>query len=376
MNGLPLLSGRRLKKVKKAKLSSAALYLSAFLLIAVIASIGYYKSSDDNTLANASKNNQTVSQTDSPLASVSVDDVVATDVAAIVAKSANLSIANNVSDLAISTEIQNQIALANAVNMTKPQIIDSATENHSVIRYTVADGDTLDSIAAKFSVSVQTIKWANNLVGSGLTVGNSLKILPVDGVLYTVKSGDTIDSIADKYKVDRTRLVVYNDLDVSGLNTNTSIILPSGVLPENERPGYVAPVVINYYSIASSGFGGKTWYISTGTPAGPYAYGNCTLYAYNRRNQLGLPVSSNWGNASSWAYMAAQQGLTVNNTPTIGAIMQNGGGYGHVAIVEAIESNGDISISEMNAYVPGGGWNIVSGRIVPAANVGQYLYIH
>ena len=49
---------------------------------------------------------------------------------------------------------------------------------------------------------------------------------------------------------------------------------------------------------------------------------------------------------------------------------------GHVAIVEQILPNGDIQLSEMNASVAGGGYNIVSGRIVPAANVHQYVYIH
>jgi surface antigen len=57
--------------------------------------------------------------------------------------------------------------------------------------------------------------------------------------------------------------------------------------------------------------------------------------------------------------------------------MQSGSGwYGHVAIIESIAANGDLTISEMNAYVSGGGYNIVSGRTVLAGNAGQYLYIH
>ena len=60
----------------------------------------------------------------------------------------------------------------------------------------------------------------------------------------------------------------------------------------------------------------------------------------------------------------------------MGAIVQNGGGAGHVAIVESISDNGDVSVSEMNAYVSGGGFNVVSGRKISAALAGQYLYIH
>jgi surface antigen len=235
-------------------------------------------------------------------------------------------------------------------------------------------------VAVQFGISAQTIEWANNLTGDALVVGSQLRILPVDGVLYSVKSGDTIDSIATKYAVDKERLVLYNDLDVSGLQPNTSIILPSAVLPGNERPGYVAPVVAvendfnEYYGFSGTGFGGSTWRIGVGTPDnGLYAHGNCTLYAYNRRHALGLPVGDHWGNAYSWAAMAASDGYVVNRTPGVGSIMASSG---HVAIVESLLPNGDISISEMNAYVPGGGYNIVSGRIVIAGNVGQYWYIH
>jgi surface antigen len=71
--------------------------------------------------------------------------------------------------------------------------------------------------------------------------------------------------------------------------------------------------------------------------------------------------------------------MTVNSTPGVGAIMQNGGGwggFGHVAIVEKVLPNGDIEVSEMNASVAGGGWNVVSGRTIPASNTKFYAYIH
>lgn len=267
-----------------------------------------------------------------------------------------------------------------ASTISKPQLVGVDNGVRSVISYSVADGDTIDSIATKFNLSKQTIKWANNMTSDSLTVGSKLKIPPVDGVLYTVKAGDTIDSIAKKYDVDKTRLVLYNDLDLGGLKAGDQIILPAGVLPNNERPGYVAPVVtFSSYVGQGTGFGGRTWYIKTGTATlagNTYAHGNCTAYAYDRRVEMGLPVSNQWGNAVTWAARAASEGLKVDRTPSVGAIMQNGGGFGHVAIVESVLPNGDVSVSEMNAYVAGGGYNVVSGRIILAANAGQYLYIH
>lgn len=298
------------------------------------------------------------------------------------ASSANLSVAPNVASLAISTQIQSELTQSVASSIVKPHLVGADSGVRSVLNYVVVDGDDIDSIAAKFDVSKQTIKWANDMTSDAISVGSKLKIPPVDGVLYTVKSGDSVKSIAKKYSVDKTRLILYNDLDLGGMKAGDQIILPSGVLPSNERPGYVAPTPVARtvsYSGQGVGFGGRTWYIKTGTSmlsGNTYAHGNCTAYAYDRRVEMGLPVNARWGNAATWAALAMNQGLSVNRTPSVGAIMQNGGGLGHVAIVEKILPNGDVQVSEMNAYVSGGGYNIVSGRTVLAANAGQYLYIH
>ncbi|MDD3035404.1 MAG: LysM peptidoglycan-binding domain-containing protein [Candidatus Saccharimonadaceae bacterium] len=368
----------RRKSAFKIKPFSIAVYVGVFMLVIALVSIGYHEPKESSVVANAAKVDTVAQMEKTP-----VDDVIATGVAADVAQVANLPIATSVSNLAVSAQSKSEYIQPDSISATKPQIIESTISNRSVIIYTVKDGDTMDSIASRYGITKQTIKWANNMTTETVKAGETLKVLPVDGVLYTVKNGDTTESIADKYGADKTRIIVYNDLEVSGLQTNTEIILPNANLPVEERPGYVAPVqVVINYSGTGTGFGGDTWYIASGTgPCPPYAFGNCTCYAYNRRLQFGLPVGGangvpNWGNASSWAYNARLAGLAVDSTPSVGAIIQNGGGLGHVAIVEAILENGDLSISEMNAYVPGGGWNIVSGRIVPAGNIGQYLYIH
>ena len=353
------------KRKLKINFSTLMIYLSAFLLLLAIVIVGYYESEKGNESSEA--NVTSISST--------VDDVVAANLASVVASSSDLAVATSVSNLAISTQAENEYkSIISSTSASKPQIIEAGVINRSLITYIVQDGDTIDSIASKFSISTQTIKWANNMTSSTVTVGSSLKILPINGIIYTVKSGDTVQSIAKKYQADQTRIIVYNDLDVSGLEIGHSIIIPDGILPEDERPGYVSAYT---YAGTSSGFGGTTWFISYGSGnCGPYAYGNCTCYAYYRRLELSLPVGNHWGNASSWAYYARSEGYTVNSTPSAGAIIQNGGGYGHVGIVESVLANGDISISEMNAYVTGGGFNIVSGRIVPASSVGNYLYIH
>ncbi|MBC7868840.1 LysM peptidoglycan-binding domain-containing protein [Candidatus Saccharibacteria bacterium] len=260
--------------------------------------------------------------------------------------------------------------------IAKPQILQPTAESRLIVSYTVKAGDTVDLLATQYGISKDTIKWANNLTSDALTPGKVLQILPTDGVQYTVKAGDTLQSISQKYNVDQSRTVLYNDLDQSGITPGIKIILPSGSLPSTERPGYVAPrAAVNYgYNSSSVYSGSNTGNNYRASVGNRYAIGNCTWYVYERRAELGRPIGSFWGNASSWSYAAASAGFTVNRTPAAGAIIQNGGGYGHVAVVEEVRSNGDIVLSEMNY---GGGWNQVTrGRVINAGQATSYSYIH
>lgn len=308
--------------------------------------------------------------------------VVATNIASSVADAADLAIAPNVAELAVSTRVQSEYegSSSDSSTISKPVIVEVSSASRAITAYTVQPGDTVASVAAKYGLSESTIKWANNLSKNELAAGSTLQILPRDGVTYVVKNGDTVESIAAKYRSDASVIVSANDLEINGLSSGLKIIIPNGQLPEAERPGYVAPRSSSTYIQGySAGFGGSTWRIKVGTPmyaGNTYAYGNCTAYAYDRRVELGRPVQARWGNASSWATYARNAGYLVNRTPSVGAIIQNGGGYGHVGIVEKILPNGDIQISEMNARVSGGGFNIVSGRTISASVVGQYMYIH
>lgn len=308
-----------------------------------------------------------------------VNEVVATDIAASVAQAADLAIAPNVAELAVSTRVQNEYAsTSDTDSIVKPSIVSLSTASRNISTYDVQEGDTVSSVAARFGISTDTLKWANNLTGDSLAAGSTLDILPRDGIAYTVKDGDTIEKLAEKYKADASLIRTYNDLELNGLSTGLQIIIPGGILPETERPGYVAPVrytATTYITGYSSGFSsGNTWFIRVGTPNnGRYAFGNCTAYAFDRRADLGRPIGAMWGNAGSWAMNAMRAGYTVNRTPAAGAVIQD---WGHVAIVEKVLPNGDLELSEMNAAVTGGGYNIVSGRILPAGQVGQYYYIH
>lgn len=369
----PVILKKQKKSKHRIKFATVGVYASVFALLVVMIGIGY-RAPQETIVANSIPTpNETK---DDHSSNALVGDVVATNIAADVALAANLSVAPSVNSLAQSTRIESETIGVSDTGITKPAIIEVSSASRNIATYIVVAGDDAMSVAAKFNISKDTLKWANNLTTDTLVVGSSLQILPRDGIVYTVKSGDTIDSITQKYKGDSTTITSYNDLELTGIKAGLKIIIPNGVLPTNERPGFINPVSTLYAGYSSGVGDGRTWRIRTGTPmyaGNNYAIGNCTAYVFDRRVELGKPVRASWGNAVSWAAAARSAGYTVNNSPSVGAVIQNGGGAGHVAIVENILDNGDLELSEMNF---GGGWNVVSGRILPAANVGQYLYIH
>lgn len=100
--------------------------------------------------------------------------------------------------------------------------------NGEISVYVVRPGDSLGSIAKMFNVSVNTIKWANDISGS-IQPGDKLVILPISGVKYAVKKGDTVSSIAKKFNADINDIVTYNGISKnSQLAAGDEIIIPDG----------------------------------------------------------------------------------------------------------------------------------------------------
>lgn len=135
---------------------------------------------------------------------------------------------------------------------TVPSVLSATTENpetqtlisdkvrDKVIEYQVKEGDTLSSIAEKFGVSEDTIRWQNNLTRDTIKVGQTLEILPVTGISHKVQKGDTVYSIAKKYDSDAQAIAdfpfnTFVDDETFELAIGQVIVVPDGVRPA-EKP--------------------------------------------------------------------------------------------------------------------------------------------
>lgn len=298
-----------------------------------------------------------------------VDEVAAVSVAASIAQSADYLVANNIQERANSVEVKTALAQSSDADyLSKPQIVDQGTRK-GITKYTVKEGDSVPSLATRYGISQDTLRWANNLSSDALSPGSEILIPAINGVVYTVQSGDTPESLASKFKANKDRIISYNDAELGGLKPGEVILIPGGVKQEI--------VSTSLASSSSSSSSSSSFAFGSGPVFGGngYAYGYCTWHVANRRAAIGQPVPNNWGNAATWAQGARAMGMRVDHTPSVGAIMQTAGGwggYGHVAFVESVNADGSWTVSEMN-YA---GWNVVSSRSFGAGEAGNYNFIH
>lgn len=114
--------------------------------------------------------------------------------------------------------------------------------------YTVKGGENLATIAKRFDISVDTIKWANDLKNDLIKPGQTLKIPPVTGIVHKVESGETIYTIAKKYNTNAQNIVNFPfndfaDLDTFALTTGQTLYVPDGTIePEKVVSQFVAAI--------------------------------------------------------------------------------------------------------------------------------------
>lgn len=247
-----------------------------------------------------------------------------------------------------------------------PQVLSASTDNpntstnispnrESIIEYKVQPADTVSSIAQKFGVSIDTIRWANNLTDAdSITEGDTLKILPVSGVSHIVQKGDTIESIAKKYGLPSAQPIVdfpfntfVND-ETFEIAIGQTVIVPNGVRVQSGYGNAVAiatQITPNAGTVTASGNfvwptqGGITqyfyWYhpgIDIANPAAPNVLAadsgqiaaiGWDNFGYGNR----IIIDHGNGRQTLYAHMSAfyvSLGQTVNRGDAIGRMGSTG----------------------------------------------------
>jgi murein DD-endopeptidase MepM/ murein hydrolase activator NlpD len=214
----------------------------------------------------------------------------------------------------------------------------SKKANYNVSEYRVESGDALFTIAKQFNVKPETLLWANyDLLQDSpdsLRVGQELAIPPTDGVYYKVQEGDTLASIADKFSATVDDILNWpgNDLDLTDpkVNAGSYVMVPGG---HREFVQWIIPTVARGRS-GTANIGGST---CGGGPVGSTAFifptGAHTISGNDYwSGHLGIDLAAGLGAP----VVAADAGVVT--------IAQGGwnGGYGNVVMID--HGNGWITV--------------------------------
>lgn len=135
---------------------------------------------------------------------------------------------HSVKDVSIVVPDAQQEEVSGSVEEFAPQ-----DDKPVITNYVVKKGDTLSSIASQFSISTNTILWANDLTKKSLIhEGQKLVILPVSGIVYTVGKGDTLGGIAKRFDANLDEIISFNDLeDNKTIKLGMKLVIPNAELP-------------------------------------------------------------------------------------------------------------------------------------------------
>ncbi len=250
------------------------------------------------------------------------------------------------------------------------------TSRDQIVFYTVQEGDTVSDIASRFGLSSATVLWANNLTpASYIKPGQSLEILPVDGVKYEVKKGDTVGTLADKYKAQAEDIIAYNHLPADGaLRLADALIIPGGIMPMPPRP---APSAIAQQRSTQAAANKYFMFPTTGRIS-QGLHGN---NAVDIANKCGTPIYASAGGYILDLKMTnsrARSGPSVYDGYGNHIKVQHENGsvtlYGHLETI-LVAMGQQVSQGDVVATM-GGGFEYVNGRRVRMEGAGRSTGCH
>ena len=210
----------------------------------------------------------------------------------------------------------------------KEAITEKQIANNEAINTVIANQQTLADDAQALSTKEAELKVAQINLAAEKASAEGEKNSLLEQKAAAQKAAEAAAAAEAAYRSQQASQL--QAIQASG-NTNLSaqIQAVSGGTPVAAAPAPAATVSnVSYSSDAST-----------------YPVGQCTWGA----KTLAPWAGNYWGNGGQWAASAAAAGFRVGSQPQVGAIAcWTDGGYGHVAVVTAVQSSTSIQVSEAN----------------------------
>ncbi len=141
--------------------------------------------------------------------------------------------------------------------------------SHAAQTYTVVAGDTVQSIADRSGITEDDVRASNPQLYRGAQVkpGDVIALPPVHGFVYTVADGDSVGSVASRFQVDSATLAQFNYLNSQALVSGIQLVVPGGLNPDlYPRRASNEPPHLGSYANGKFAYGYCTWYVASRRP--------------------------------------------------------------------------------------------------------------
>ena len=246
----------------------------------------------------------------------------------------------------------NEIASANNKMLEeqkrdKEAIDAKQKENNEAINTVIANQQKLDEDAQALTTKEAELKVAQlNLAAEKSTAENEKNALLAEKAAAEKAAAEAAAAeAAYRAQQEEQRKAVE-----ASANTNlqaqvqaaTQTPVAEGAQPQATVATPAAAPAVQTQTVATPAATSRPTYSSS---ASSYPVGECTWGA----KVLAPWAGDYWGNGAQWAASAAAAGFRTGSQPQVGAIAcWNDGGYGHVAVVTAVQSTTSIQVSESN----------------------------
>ena len=227
----------------------------------------------------------------------------------------------------------------------KEDIAQKQKENNDAINTVIANKQQLDDDAQALSTKEAELKVAQlNLVAEKSTAENEKNaLLQQKAEAEKAAAAAAAAEAAYRAKQKEQQAAVKASANTTlQAQVQVAAQTPAATPAAAQTQAAAQPAVQTQAAAAPVATASRPTYSSS---ASSYPVGECTWGA----KTLAPWAGDYWGNGGQWAASAAAAGFRTGSQPQVGAIAcWNDGGYGHVAVVTAVQSTTSIQVSESN----------------------------
>ena len=223
----------------------------------------------------------------------------------------------------------------------KEDIAQKQKENNDAINTVIANKQQLEDDAQALSTKEAELKVAQlNLAAEKSTAENEKNaLLQQKAEAEKAAAAAAAAEAAYRAKQKEQQAAVKASANTT-LQAQVQAAAQTPAAPQTQAAAQ--PAVQTQAAVAPAAPTSRPTYSSS---ASSYPVGECTWGA----KVLAPWAGDYWGNGGQWAASAAAAGFRTGSQPQVGAIAcWNDGGYGHVAVVTAVQSTTSIQVSESN----------------------------